>query len=277
MKTILQILVLVIMILTASLSLCETNPRWDSEITILPANPSDGNNVTFKANLKAAKGDVSDLKVIGGVDSVTIYEHVYPLLHKSEVIEVNFQWHATTGSHTVYFMIDPDETTEDVNRGDNRITKTFSVNSSSSSGHSLPKSTLTAIKFFPRLTGIRTFTRLTNVVVPTKVDLTISNIAYNTSTRRITFRVNNLNYSSVPFSCDPGCPYIRIEDRNNSSNKNEYVILQWASQREIFNEQGYVEEARYIPDGWSNSIKITVDPYNHIPEANDSNNSATIN
>jgi len=107
-----------------------------------------------------------------------------------------------------------------------------------------------------------------------KVDFTITDLNYNSSTRRITFKVRNLNYEIVSFNCDPGCPYIEIKDLMNSSNSFNFVILQWQSLRDDFNSSGYISESRYLPAGWSNSFSITVDSYNHINEENEDNNTA---
>jgi hypothetical protein len=119
-------------ILLFSSALTALDIRFISEgITRSPSSAKAGDTVTFKAKIHSYGSSwidpalVSNLNVIGGVDDSTILVKNYSF--PSNNWSPSFNWIATEGSHKVWFVIDPDNKTEDVNHNNNRIEETFSV------------------------------------------------------------------------------------------------------------------------------------------------------
>jgi len=88
----------------------QLNPKWNGGITISPSPTNPGDTVTFTASLWIRNEAVTNLKVIGGVDGVTIYDNTFASLRRGALQDISFTWTATGGDHTAFFQIDPNDT-----------------------------------------------------------------------------------------------------------------------------------------------------------------------
>jgi subtilase family serine protease len=100
---------------------------WYGSITIKPAAPSAGDIVTFTAVVRATAANSNAFVVKGGIDGTELFSKNCPALIKTTKNTVSVQWPATVGNHTVYFDIDPNHTSGDINYGNNHIEIPFSV------------------------------------------------------------------------------------------------------------------------------------------------------
>lgn len=105
----------------------ETDPKFWTGLTYSPANPKAGQTITFTAQFKVGKGDVTNLLVNGGVDNKTDYSTTYPLLKDGTFQTVTFTWIAQSGSHTAFIQLDPNQTSGDIHTTNNRVEVQFSV------------------------------------------------------------------------------------------------------------------------------------------------------
>jgi hypothetical protein len=143
-------------LLCTLLAFAQTNPKWSQNITKNISSPSEGQNVTFHAELIVLGTGVANLKVIGGVDGSIKYNHIFPHLNSQAKQSVSFTWQATAGTHTAYFKIDPDNTSGDTNTGNNLTQIQFTVAGSQTSNSTIQKvpdgmKKLKQIKTLPKL------------------------------------------------------------------------------------------------------------------------------
>jgi len=106
----------------------QVNPRWNGSITISPSPANPGDTVIFTASLWIRNEAVTNLKVVGGVDGVTIYDNTFASLRRGALQDISFTWTATGGDHTAFFQIDPNDTiVEDAtdNLNETRFTVAF--------------------------------------------------------------------------------------------------------------------------------------------------------
>lgn len=111
----------------ASLLFSATNPRWISEISMSTANPLEGAPATFSAQFKVKQGPVDNLQVVAQLDGSKIFEKTYPHLNLGDVETFTVNWTAVAGNHIIKFIIDPLNSSGDINPDDNVKEKTFSV------------------------------------------------------------------------------------------------------------------------------------------------------
>jgi len=102
---------------------------WYGSLNINPAAPATGDNVTFTATVRATLGDSQPFQVVGGIDGAQLLSKAGPALLKTTKKAFSFSWTATPGNHTVYFDIDPNHTSGDVNFKNNHIEVNFVVDS----------------------------------------------------------------------------------------------------------------------------------------------------
>jgi subtilase family serine protease len=104
---------------------------WYGPIYINPAAPATGDVVTFTATVKATLGNSQPFQVVGGIDGAQLLSTTGPALVKATKKAFSFNWTAVTGNHTVYFDIDPNHTSGDINFKNNHIEVNFSVDTGS--------------------------------------------------------------------------------------------------------------------------------------------------
>ena len=103
--------------------------KFITNIELIPVNPGLGDNVEVKVRFRCVGGTSSNVKVIGGIDGSTIYNHTFPTLGYNETNTISFNWIATGGNHTAFFKIDPNKTSNDTNFNNNIVTKGFNARS----------------------------------------------------------------------------------------------------------------------------------------------------
>jgi subtilase family serine protease len=120
--------------------------QFTTAISQTPDPASAGNIVTFTVSFRTTGGAVTNFKIIGGVDSTQLFERTYASIGADMMRTDTFNWPATAGNHTVWFVLDPDHTCGDSNYANNRIEKAVTVAGGAPAGQ--PDLTLTAF-FFP--------------------------------------------------------------------------------------------------------------------------------
>lgn len=118
--------ILIFLLLTSNLMFAATNPCWSVAISSSPSPAYPGDTMTFTATLQVKFEAVANLRVIGVVDGVTLYDNTFAALGAGVTRAVNMTWPATLGEHTAYFRLDPDDTIAEVGT-DNTTTKTFTI------------------------------------------------------------------------------------------------------------------------------------------------------
>jgi hypothetical protein len=103
-----------------------TNPCWSVAISSSPSPAYAGDTMTFSARLWVKFEAVTNLRVIGVVDGVRIYDNTFASLAAGATRNISFTWPATLGDHTAYFQIDPDDTVAEVGT-DNLTEMAFSI------------------------------------------------------------------------------------------------------------------------------------------------------
>lgn len=86
-----------------------------------------GSQITFTVSFKPAGGAVSNFKIIGGVDGAKIFERKYASIGSDVLKTDSFKWIALSGTHDIWFELDPDHTSGDTNYSNNKITKNITV------------------------------------------------------------------------------------------------------------------------------------------------------
>ena len=108
--------------------------RFTTAITQHPDPANPGDEVMFYVNFKAVGADVTNMKIIGGIDGTQLLEATFPKILAGKSEQGFIQGTATAGSHTAWFELDPDHTCGDSNYGNNRVKKHFSVTEGGPSG-----------------------------------------------------------------------------------------------------------------------------------------------
>jgi len=117
------------LILLAMAAYPQADLIWYGAIIINPAAPATGDVVTFTATVRATLGDSQPFEVVGGIDGAQLLSTAGPALLKTTKKAFSFSWTAVTGNHTVYFDIDPNQTSGDKNSKNNHIEVNFAVDS----------------------------------------------------------------------------------------------------------------------------------------------------
>jgi subtilase family serine protease len=117
-----------VILLVPHLAMSATNPRWITKISLNTPFPIEGALLTFSAHFKVKQGPVDNLKVVALLDGTKIFQTIYPHLNINEEKIFSVNRTATLGNHRLVFIIDPQNTSGDVNQGDNLRGKNFTVN-----------------------------------------------------------------------------------------------------------------------------------------------------
>ena len=97
---------------------------WTGGISVVPVVPAHGSNAKISATFKVLQ-DITGLRIIGGVDSSTLYNRTFTgLLAKNKVVTIHFNWNAVKGNHTAFFQLIPPRI---LTKRGKKITKQFYV------------------------------------------------------------------------------------------------------------------------------------------------------
>lgn len=91
-----------------------------------------GNEITFTVSFKPAGGNVSNLKITGGIDGTKLFERTYASILADKTKTDSFKWTGTTPYHTVWFELDPAHTCGDSDYTNNKIQTQVSLSNSGS-------------------------------------------------------------------------------------------------------------------------------------------------
>ncbi len=112
-----------------------SEPHWTTAITQTPASAEVGTSVTFSATLMNVSGRLLNCRVVGGiVGGPVLYDNTFGRIVVDTTETISFTWTVAAGEYTFYLQIDPDETTDDTNRSNNRIELTRRYGAVSVSG-----------------------------------------------------------------------------------------------------------------------------------------------
>ncbi len=96
--------------------------KFNGNIAINPFTTHAGDSQTVSAHLYGTAVTSNNVKVIGGIDGVTKWTHVYPTIVPGEAHKIpSFTWTTTEGNHTAFFTIDPDNTIPELDETDNTL------------------------------------------------------------------------------------------------------------------------------------------------------------
>jgi len=108
--------------------LSAANIMWNAGISNNPAAPVVGQVVTFTATFTVNPGPADNIRVIGGVDGVNIYDRRWARSFATNASQrINFTWTATAGNHRAFFTVDPDNVVRETNETDNTTEVNFNV------------------------------------------------------------------------------------------------------------------------------------------------------
>lgn len=84
--------------------------------------------VKLQAKVKLSGNTAVSLKVTAGVDDKILKEEVFPQYPEGQVSVISFDWKSNiSGSHKVWFQVDPDNQQNDTNRDNNRLERTIEI------------------------------------------------------------------------------------------------------------------------------------------------------
>jgi hypothetical protein len=117
----------VFLLISSVLAIAALDLRFTTAITQSPDPASAGNTVTFTVTFKTFGAAVTNLKIIGGVDAAQIFTRTYATIAANKQKTDTFNWTATAGSHTAWFVLDPAKSTGDSDYSNNRVEKALTV------------------------------------------------------------------------------------------------------------------------------------------------------
>jgi hypothetical protein len=120
-------IVAIIFVICSSFVYGALDLKFTTAITMNPASPSAGANVTFSVKFIPSGAAVDNLKCTYGIGAATLGERVFAHINAGAVRELFFNWTAVAGSNKVWFNLDPEKKTSDVNFQNNYIEKSFTI------------------------------------------------------------------------------------------------------------------------------------------------------
>jgi len=252
-----------------------------------PPSPTAGQVVTISANLRVNNGPANGLRVIGGVDGANIYDHNWGTVEDNGNRNVNFQWTATAGMHTVFLQIDPAHSLAGQESGNDRIEIPLNVGGSGTP----PQPELIAYDNVYQNTAEFMFPDPCRQFRDADTDLIITDVVFrhislspNPSIYEYRFKIKNLGQrclTSLSWKmveqagqpC-PNCPSGRYD-----ASRGEYV-LKGREEKLVVGRVNIaqVPTSGYYKAHWTGTshqaacVRFIVDPNNEIPELNEGNN-----
>jgi hypothetical protein len=127
MKLKVKLVILLMLMSLSALSYAALDLKFSSAITLSPAAPNLGDTVIISVSFKSAGDAVTNMKIIGGIDGVQLYERDYASIQANGSRTDSFTWTAAGGNHTAFFTLDPNHTAGDSVYSNNHLEKPFTV------------------------------------------------------------------------------------------------------------------------------------------------------
>jgi hypothetical protein len=120
----------IVLVISSLSAFAALDLKFNGTITMTPAAPATGANVTFSVNFIPSGAAVDNLKCTWGIDASNISERTFAHINAETPRTLSFNWVAAAGSHKVWFRLDPEKKTSDINTQNNYIEKSFTVSGS---------------------------------------------------------------------------------------------------------------------------------------------------
>ncbi len=283
--------ILSILMFVLSLNAFGVELRWKSPIEFTPAAPKAGNLVKFKAMFKAGDEAADNIKVILKIDNQLVGTQVTPHLDSDQLEWATFNWSAKAGAHNVKMILDPDNTIAEVNETNN--VKTTQITVGSSGGNLIIKGPVNIKK---KMTLKKVPEGMTSIC-PGKPDVkagpvTVKYLGMNYAILGFTVHhmtngcVKQLKVSAVDsnnqllaqetFKPQPGKTILlkgftlkefTITIKRSEINNKYVLCIDPPADGEAEMLAEYAEQYRHC-----SRVRILLDPYNFIDEANELNN-----
>lgn len=127
MKTRIYFITILIVMSFCIFSYAALDLKFTTAISMSPASPKAGDNITFAVSFKAEGEAATDIKIIGLIDGTQVHERIFASIPADATRSDSFTWTAVAGNHTVSFTLDPSHTSGDSNYNNNTVSKTFNV------------------------------------------------------------------------------------------------------------------------------------------------------
>ena len=101
--------------------------NWSVMPSHSPAEPARGDTVTVSGQILVSGGDVTRLRVVGGIDETTIMDRTFAVVNDGETKNLSFTYTARPGSHNYWMDIDPDNVSGDASPHNNLTRGGFRV------------------------------------------------------------------------------------------------------------------------------------------------------
>jgi hypothetical protein len=288
-----------IILFSSVIVLAQLDFRFNSRITISSEPVRVGDNITFNVRFIAGGLAADNFKVVGGVDETRIVDRTFAHLNLDASRSQSMTWAATAGSHTVWFEIDPDHASRDIDFSNNRIQITLTVDpmpspirSSSELGNLTTAGNSSAISPLDvndrRLVIADECKKYEGETADLELDfLTFQRVSLRVDDPieyRYTVRIKNnsnkciarLKYKLV----DQGGAIVR--EASPLPSKSKY-LFKGMETRSFSNVIGIDDITNFNMCNWGIgrnfmccTITATLDPDNEIPESNEENNSKSV-
>lgn len=128
MKNKVSFYIVIILLCLSTAAFSALDLKFTTAISQSPDPGDEGNIITFSVTLTSVGGIANNLKLIGGVDSAQILEKTFTGIADGGTRTQNMNWTAISGTHKVWFELDPEHTCGDSDYNNNRIEKAINVN-----------------------------------------------------------------------------------------------------------------------------------------------------
>lgn len=188
----------------------QSNLKWGSPLSMDSKSPKVGQEITFRAVVSSIGGSARAVRIVGGINREQILSKKISKLGISQNVVIEFSWTpAVVGEQTAFFQILSGRKRGDSNLNDNRIERTFKVESS------------------PNLTR-RTYTPVPkDVRIKRKLDVKTRPILVETPNTPVhsQAQVQDIALKKVePIICEPALPQIIVEDIKVFDGPKPYII-----------------------------------------------------
>jgi subtilase family serine protease len=127
MKPKINLAILLMLMSLSVLSYAALDLKFSSVISLSPTAPKVGDTITFTVSFKSEGAMSTNVKIVGGIDGVQLYNRDYASISANGSRTDSFTWVATGGDHTAFFTVDPNHTAGDSNYGNNHLEKPITV------------------------------------------------------------------------------------------------------------------------------------------------------
>jgi len=100
--------------------------QWVGTISVSPPAPVAGDTVTLTASFRVVgAGGIDNLRVTGGYGTTIGHDRTWAHIEEGATRRISFTWPASEGEVTFFAQIDPDSTSADSDRSNNRLETTL--------------------------------------------------------------------------------------------------------------------------------------------------------